>query len=213
MCWAPKNFRLSAVPIGPIKDLLAFDKWKLLHKNCHVFVFHMMYGVIRLIKALMKYTQITSNLAAPFSQFFYPKNALLSGANSQNLNSTNVAGCTMPPTVHGRLSHHPVLFWPSLKAHNHVTLPHDVHWCVFSPLTAVKPRWKAYLWRRHTLDVSRWIVGWTERTYRLYWATLWALQGRQHAIGLAGRLSLCYATLHWHDNGTAGLARASYRAS
>ena len=82
-----------------------------------------------------------------------------------------------------------MLFWPSLKAHNHV--PHDVHWCVFSPLTAVKPRWKVYLWRRHTLDVSRWqnsmgfrismspppdgvfvcmprIVGWTERTYRLY---------------------------------------------
>ena len=27
---------------------------------------------------------------------------------------------------------------------------------------------------------------------------------------LAGRLSLCYATLHWHDNGTAGLARASF---
>ena len=41
---------------------------------------------------------------------------------------------------------------------------------------------------------------------------------RSYAVGnglsfqvkqLAGRLSLCYATLHWHDNGTAGLARAS----
>ena len=29
---------------------------------------------------------------------FDPKNALLSGANSQNLNSTNVDGRTMPPT-------------------------------------------------------------------------------------------------------------------
>ena len=37
-------------------------------------------------------------------------------------------------------SPYPVLFWPSLKAHNHV--PHDVHWCVFSPLTVVKPQWK-----------------------------------------------------------------------
>ena len=30
--------------------------------------------------------------------FFHPKNAQLSGAKSQNLNSRNVAGCTMPPT-------------------------------------------------------------------------------------------------------------------
>ena len=54
VCWAPKNFRLSAVPTGPIKDLSTFDKWKLLHINCHVFVFHMVYGVIILINALMK---------------------------------------------------------------------------------------------------------------------------------------------------------------
>ena len=31
-------------------------------------------------------------------------------------------------------------------------------------------------------------------------------------VKVAGRLSLCYATLHWHDNGTAGLARASGKA-
>ena len=93
MCWATKNFRLSAVPIRPIKDPSTFDKWKLLHINCRVFVFHMIYGVIRLIDALMKYTQITSNLTAPSSQFFYAKN-VLSAVNSQNLHSTNVAGCT-----------------------------------------------------------------------------------------------------------------------
>ena len=56
---------------------------------------------------------------------------------------------------HGHLSHHPVMFWPPLKAHNYV--PHAVHWCLFSPLTAVKPRWKVYLWRRHTLDVTKWL--------------------------------------------------------
>ena len=41
---------------------------------------------------------------------------------------------------HGHLSHHPVLFWPSRKGHNHV--PHDVHWWIFLPITAVKPQWK-----------------------------------------------------------------------
>ena len=39
---------------------------------------------------------------------------------------------------HGHLSHHPVLFRPSRKGHNHVA--HDVHWCIFSPITAVKPQ-------------------------------------------------------------------------
>ena len=39
MCWAPKNFRLSAVPTRPIKDPSTFDKWKLLHINCRIFCF------------------------------------------------------------------------------------------------------------------------------------------------------------------------------
>ena len=112
-----------------------------------------------------------------------------------------------------------MLFWPSLKAHNHV--PHDVHWCVFSPLTAVKPRWKVYLWRRHTLDVSRWqnsmgfrismspppdgvfvstprIVGWTERTYRLY--------GLTHC----GLITSCGVVLIWSSDGTKPLSESNY---
>ena len=41
---------------------------------------------------------------------------------------------------YGNLSRHPVSFWPSRKGYNHVL--HDVHWCIFSPITAVKPQWK-----------------------------------------------------------------------
>ena len=41
---------------------------------------------------------------------------------------------------HRHLSHLPVLFSPSHKGHNHV--PHDVRWCIFSPITAVRPQRK-----------------------------------------------------------------------
>ena len=34
-----------------------------------------------------------------------------------------------------------MLFWLSRQGQNHVT--HDIHWCIFSPITAVKPQWKS----------------------------------------------------------------------
>ena len=52
-------------------------------------------------------------------------------------------------------SHHPVLFWPSRKSHNHV--PHNVHLWIFLTITAVKPHEKsnrmAWQWAETRVEI------------------------------------------------------------
>ena len=61
----------SVVGLAPKK----FDVWRLnlLHFIRRVFVFQIVYDMIRLCSARSYYIQITSNVMEPFSHFFYSK--------------------------------------------------------------------------------------------------------------------------------------------
>ena len=83
---APINVRSSQLRMSPIKRRSNFIQWELLDFVRRVFVFQSVYGMITLYDARLLWIQITSNVMGPFSQFLTQKNALLSGANSQNIN-------------------------------------------------------------------------------------------------------------------------------
>ena len=73
-------------------------------KSCTIWTDYLVHG-----RNISKLLQMSWN---HFRNFFTPKNALLSGANSPNLNSLERFRCTMPPTVNtnglthwGRVTH------------------------------------------------------------------------------------------------------------